>query len=300
MRTFTIVLSLSFLLSIISLADVIYLRNGIILRGKVEKTEDNIVFFKTVLGIEKIDKTQIWRMLDDNENIIFENPANRPTTSSETSTQVPEKQPSIAPPKSQDNQKQIHPAVDQNQTLGKYKTVDAYITFALGSHTIKPTKTTVKINGMEQAEGKYSSYSGVIFLGQVIYQGSENFAVLFGGTADKYQGGAIGSYYFGGHLYLSRPPISPFLFVKVGYGSGVLDSPYTDEKPKAYGPYFAAGIGSKIYFGSSWGLFGEFGYKYQGSSAEYELEDSYGNKYKIENEQKISGYQFAIGFFFYP
>jgi hypothetical protein len=79
-------------------ADIIYLKSGIVLRGKVDHIEENTIYFRTALGTEKIDKMQIWKMVDDNNAILYENPANKPASIQEQSnTTVQPETPQLAP-----------------------------------------------------------------------------------------------------------------------------------------------------------------------------------------------------------
>lgn len=59
-------------------ADKLYLVDGRILTGTVEKVENGVVHFRTALGVETLLKEQIWKMLDDTGKILYEDPSKRP------------------------------------------------------------------------------------------------------------------------------------------------------------------------------------------------------------------------------
>ncbi len=266
--------------------DVVYLKNG----GKVigiivEQIPNFSIKIETSNGSVMVFK------MDEIEKIVKEK------TTNQSIEQPVEQKFNVPPPPPQQQPTRTE---FQNQTFSKFLSNGLSASFAVGIHNVEPTSTINKIDGNEFEGIEYEPFSGTVFIAQVVSQ-QENFALLFGGAVDKYANGVFSTFYVGGQFYFNVDKFSPFVFLKGGYGMGDLENPFdSNEEIKFSGPYFSAGVGSKYYLGNSWGLYAEGGFKYQGSSAEWEVKDSYDRTYKIESDQKISGFQFLVGIFFYP
>lgn len=261
--------------------DVVYLKNGGVVKGVIiEQIPNESIKIETSNGsIMIFQMSEISKMVKEKVNAAQENPP--------------------APPPPVQNNMNVNQNPQTSESSFKFE--GTYGSFMGGTHSVKPLKTETKVNGDPAPEIKYDSYSGFIFKAQVVFHGSENYALLIGGTVDKYANGTFTSYYIGGHLYFNKSNITPFVFAKAGYGFGSLENPYDkDEKISFTGPYLTGGAGAKVYLGKTWGLMGEAGYKYQGTSAEWDLNGSDGRTYNIETSQNIAGFEFAVGFFFYP
>ncbi|MBU0475298.1 MAG: porin family protein [Bacteroidetes bacterium] len=280
---FLIVTSITF--AQVGYRDVVYLKNGGKVIGIIIEQIPNIS-----IKIETSNGSLLVFKMDEIEKMVKEKIA---TPSLEV------KQPVIPePPKIEQPIANVQNSY-QNSWAGN-KIEGMYATFAIGSHNVKPTSSETKVNG-DSFELEYDSYSGMVFHAQIVFQSKDKYAFLFGGTVDKYANGTFTSYYVGGHFYLKDKEFSPFLYLKGGYGFGNLENPFdSDEEIKFTGPYVTVGAGTKYYLGNSWGLYVEAGYKYQGTSADWSTEDSYGRTYKIETSQDIAGFQFLGGLFFYP
>ena len=268
--------------------DVVYLKNGGKVIGviveqipnvsiKIEMTNGSVMIFK-MDEIEKITKEKVSPPAQQTQEI---------------------QQPQKIEVKSPIPSTQFEGSQMQNTTVLEFQQAGTYGSLSAGAHSVKALKTTTKIDGSEVKESDYKPYTGFILKAQVVFQGTDKLAFLVGGTVDKYAGGTITSYYIGGHLYFSQARVSPFLFVKGGYGFGSIEDPISKDKVRFTGPYFTGGLGTKIYIEGTWGLYGEVGYKYQGTTAEWNMDYS-GHKYKLERTQNIGGVQFLAGFFFYP
>lgn len=265
--------------------DIVYLKNGGKVIGIIIEQIPNVS-----IKIETSNGSLLVFKMDEIEKMVKEKIGVSPSEVRQPIYQEPPlvEQP---PPPIQSN--------NQNSWIGN-KVEGMYATFAIGSHNVKPTSSETKVNS-DSYELDYDSYSGMVFHAQIVFQSKEKYAFLFGGTVDKYANGTFTSYYVGGHYYLKAEEFSPFLYLKGGYGFGNLENPFdSDEEIKFTGPYVTVGAGTKYYLGNSWGLYAEAGYKYQGTSADWSTDDTYGRTYKIETSQDIAGFQFLGGFFFYP
>lgn len=262
--------------------DILYLNNGGVVKGVIIEQIPNVsIKIETQNGSVMIFK------MEEIKKIVKEKVGSEKKAAI-TSDPIVDTPPPPPPPPSMGN------------SNSAYRFLGTYAVFEGGSHTVKPVSTTSKVDGQELPEREYDSYSGFIFKAMAVFQGSENLAFLLGGTVDKYANGTFTSYYVGGHLYLSPSNFQPFIVAKAGYGFGELEDEFNEEDIKFTGPYFSAGAGAKFYISQSWGLFGEAGYKYQGTSAEWEIKAVNGRTYKLETTQNIDGFQFLVGFFFYP
>lgn len=88
-----------------------------------------MIYFNTVLGQEKIDKANIWRLLDDNGNILYENPSNNPNQPSQPTVRperaVPAEPTQQAPtPKQAETRPEPSPSVATAKS-GKVKSLAA-------------------------------------------------------------------------------------------------------------------------------------------------------------------------------
>lgn len=285
-RRIYLIALLTILTSILSIAqqqyvDVVYLKNGGKVIGIIVEQIPNVS-----IKIETNNGSVLFFKMDEIEKIVKEK-----TGVTETVPPPPQPIQQVAP----SDYGQIQPTYS-----GKFKRSGIYGAFSAGIQSVKPIKTDTKINGTQQPESKYDTYSGLVVKAQIIFEGEGNLAFLFGGTVDKYANGTMTAYYIGGHIYFTKAQVSPFIYLKAGYGLGSIEDPLSDKKRNFTGPHFAGGIGTKIFVGETWGIFCEAGYKYQSSSADWDIKDSYGRTYNIETTQQIGGFEFLGGIFFYP
>ncbi len=272
------------ILSQVGYRDVVYLKNGGKVIGIIIEQVPNVS-----IKIETLNGSVMVFKMDEIERIVKEK--------NDTITEPPPAQKSVNVPPPP-------PPIEQpikSTTETKFQFEGTSATFAGGVHNVEPISTDTKIDGNTLDEREYDSHSGFVFVALVEFQGSENFSFLFGGTVDSYANGAFTSYYLGGQFYFSKDSFSPFAYLKGGYGFGDLENPFdSNEDIRFTGPYFSGGAGAKLYLGHSWGLYGEAGYKYQGTSSEWEYKDYSNRTHKIETTQNIAGFQFLGGIFFYP
>lgn len=262
--------------------DVVYLKNGGKVIGIIIEQIPNVS-----IKIETSNGSIMVFKLDEVERMVKEK------TTSEMKQKPVEQNIEVAPPPVE--------KYSQSTTQSKYQIEGLSASFAGGIHNIKASSTETLVNGIND-NSDYGSDPGsyFIFIAQIVFQSRDNLAFLFGGTVDKYANGVMTSYYLGGKYFFSTNVFSPFIYLKGGYGFGDFENHVNKEDVRCTGPYFSGGGGAKYYLGKSWGLYGEVGYKYQGTSAEWEYKDYFDRVNKVETTRIFSGFQFVGGIFLYP
>lgn len=281
--------------------DVVYLKNGGKISGiiveqipgesiKIETKDGGLLIFK-MDEIEKMTKEKV-TIEPDSPPPTKETPPTPPPQ--EPATAEPPSQPVTAPQNTTIPQTEVPKGAETKLARGTYGTL------TVGSHMSKPNNIEGKQDGNEISVGDFDPYTGVTVQAQAVFDVSEQFAFLIGGTVDKYNIATFTSYYIGGHIYLINDKFSPFIFAKGGYGFSNLDLEFAkDEDIKATGPYLSVGGGAKVYLDQSWGLYAEAGYFYQGVNADWEFE-RYNKTYDMELSMDLSGFTFGVGIFIYP